>query len=299
MAQFLNYKVGSFPCSYLGLPIGANPKRLKTWQPVIQKMQRRLSKWSGDDEHRKLAWVSWDEVCNKHLGGLGLRDLRAFNLAFLGKWRWRLLVERETYWNRVVTSIYVVSALRKEGMRVTGSRWWLDLWSIEEGANVSWDWRETLLFWRESWCTSTPFCDRYSRLFTITTTKDISVSNMFVHREGGFGWNWSWRRSLFQWELSQLSLLLLDLSMIQLHDNIDDTWCWKVDFEGFYSVKSSYHAIINDSIYAEIPLHKFIWCRLVPSKVSCFAWKVMLDRIPSKVNLAKRNVIPNSVVGYV
>nr|KYP55987.1 hypothetical protein KK1_002214 [Cajanus cajan] len=93
-------------------------------------------------------------------------------------------------------------------MRVTGFRWWLDLWSIEEDANVSWDWfysrcirivgngRNTS-FWRESWCTSTPFCDRYSRLFTITTTKDISVLNMFVCREGGFGWNWSWRRPLF------------------------------------------------------------------------------------------------------
>nr|KYP49446.1 Transposon TX1 uncharacterized [Cajanus cajan] len=37
--------------------------------------------WGGDDEHRKLAWVSWDEICkDKHLEGLGLRDFRAFNL---------------------------------------------------------------------------------------------------------------------------------------------------------------------------------------------------------------------------
>ncbi|XP_020223262.1 uncharacterized protein LOC109805546 [Cajanus cajan] len=40
LAQFLNCKVGSFPCSYLGLPLGVNPARLTTWQPVVRKVEK-------------------------------------------------------------------------------------------------------------------------------------------------------------------------------------------------------------------------------------------------------------------
>jgi hypothetical protein len=37
-------------------------------------------------EAKKIHWVKWDKVCNsKEIGGLGIRDLRAFNIALLGK----------------------------------------------------------------------------------------------------------------------------------------------------------------------------------------------------------------------
>ncbi|PNX92269.1 cysteine-rich receptor-like protein kinase [Trifolium pratense] len=44
-AKILNCKVGSFPFKYLGLPIGANPRRIATWQPVIDAVRFRLSGW--------------------------------------------------------------------------------------------------------------------------------------------------------------------------------------------------------------------------------------------------------------
>lgn len=44
-AGFLNYKVGCVPFIYLGLPIGTNPRRLSTWNPVVEKIKERLSGW--------------------------------------------------------------------------------------------------------------------------------------------------------------------------------------------------------------------------------------------------------------
>lgn len=35
VADFLNCKTGSVPFRYLGLSIGANPRSLETWQPII------------------------------------------------------------------------------------------------------------------------------------------------------------------------------------------------------------------------------------------------------------------------
>jgi hypothetical protein len=55
---------------------------------------------SGDKE--KIPWVSWKDVCRpKSEGGLGVKDLKWFNVSLLAKWRWRLLVEDKSLWKNV------------------------------------------------------------------------------------------------------------------------------------------------------------------------------------------------------
>jgi len=46
----------------------------------------------------------------KEVGGLGVRRFREFNSALLGKWCWRVLVENESLWYRVLLATY-----REEG----------------------------------------------------------------------------------------------------------------------------------------------------------------------------------------
>ncbi|XP_020216741.1 uncharacterized protein LOC109800364 [Cajanus cajan] len=111
-------------------------------------------------------------------------------------------------------------------------------------------------FWKDSWCTTTPFCVRYGRLFSITINAEATVADMFFGRGGGVEWNWRWRRPLFQWELEQLDLLVFDLRGFQVQEYTHDSWRWKADSDGKYSVKSAYHVIVNDSLFAEIPLHR-------------------------------------------
>lgn len=53
-AYFLNCKRGKLPFVYLGLPVGANPRRLSTWQPVFDKVYRRLSSWNWNSKHISL-----------------------------------------------------------------------------------------------------------------------------------------------------------------------------------------------------------------------------------------------------
>lgn len=45
-ADTLNCRMMSIPFIYLGLPVGANPRSLATWRPVIEKVKKRLSSWS-------------------------------------------------------------------------------------------------------------------------------------------------------------------------------------------------------------------------------------------------------------
>lgn len=42
---FLNCKICDVPFTYLGIPLGANPRRSESWQPMVDKLRRRLSSW--------------------------------------------------------------------------------------------------------------------------------------------------------------------------------------------------------------------------------------------------------------
>nr|GFC53962.1 RNA-directed DNA polymerase, eukaryota [Tanacetum cinerariifolium] len=44
---------------------------------------------------------------------------------------------------------------------------------------------------------------------------------------------------------------------------------------------------------AEVPTR---WIKSIPIKINIFAWKLCLDRLPTRVNLAKRNVVVASLL---
>ncbi|GKV41862.1 hypothetical protein SLEP1_g49342 [Rubroshorea leprosula] len=57
---------------------------------------RKSFLWGGGGDERKVNWVKWEKICKKkEEGGLGVRDLRKFNLALMGKWWGRLAENKE------------------------------------------------------------------------------------------------------------------------------------------------------------------------------------------------------------
>lgn len=58
---------------------------------AITKLQRDFL-WGGAEKSSKIPWVKWEEICKeKEYGGLGIKDLDAFNLVLLGKWIWEVM----------------------------------------------------------------------------------------------------------------------------------------------------------------------------------------------------------------
>nr|GEY92400.1 RNA-directed DNA polymerase, eukaryota, reverse transcriptase zinc-binding domain protein [Tanacetum cinerariifolium] len=48
MAFVIGCLASQFPCTYLGLPIGAKMSRCRNWEPLINRFQNRLSKWKAN-----------------------------------------------------------------------------------------------------------------------------------------------------------------------------------------------------------------------------------------------------------
>ncbi|GAU50260.1 hypothetical protein TSUD_409060 [Trifolium subterraneum] len=74
---------------------------------IISSLESLLSNFFWGEGHRKIAWVRWRNVClGQDHEGLGVRQLREFNTALLGKWCWQMLVDRDGMWFSVLTARY-------------------------------------------------------------------------------------------------------------------------------------------------------------------------------------------------
>jgi hypothetical protein len=140
-----------------------------------------------------MSWISWKTVClRKEYGGLGVRQLREFNTALLGKWCWRMLVDREGWWFRVLAARY---GMENGRLRAGGSRasvWWREVVRIRDevgGPRVGWfgesvtrkvgDGTDTL-FWYDPWLGGIPLCERFRRLFDLTEARSSTVAERFT-----------------------------------------------------------------------------------------------------------------------
>ncbi|GAU35033.1 hypothetical protein TSUD_103560 [Trifolium subterraneum] len=158
---------------------------------------------------------------------------------------------------------------------------------IANGINTS--------FWKDKWVGELPLKERFPRLYAISNKKEASVA-ILGGGEGGVRGNMSWRRRLFVWEESLVEQFLEVLNGVILTDQ-DDNWRWKPDSNGIFSVKSTYELVSNlmsdrGRITPEqASAFKFLWKGLAPSKVLGFAWLLLHDRIPTKVNLFRRRIL--------
>ncbi|CAJ2667239.1 unnamed protein product [Trifolium pratense] len=263
--------------------------------------------WGGCEDFRKTAWVNWKTIClRKEYGGLGVRQLREFNVALLGKWCWRMLVDREGLWFRVLAARYGVERgrLRDGGRR--GSLWWREIVSIRDGvAESGGGWfRENVvrkvgdgsdtLFWTDPWVDETPLCERFGRLFALSETKLRTVAEMFSLGWGMEGMAWVWRRQLRAWEEDMLRECQFLLANISLQAQHSDRWQWQPDPDTGYSVRGVYQLLTaRDSVTMDDATH-LIWHPQIPLKVSIFAWRLLRDRLPTKTNLVIRGIISSS-----
>ncbi|GKV18426.1 hypothetical protein SLEP1_g28813 [Rubroshorea leprosula] len=293
MAYRLHCKEGELPFKYLGIPIGGNNRRKSMWQPMVQSVEKKLASWKGrylstggcitlinsvlsslpvGAEERKINWVSWGDVCKSKVnGGLGVRELRKFNLALMGKWWGRLAKVDEGLWKKIIT---MKSGWLSEGFRM----------KIGEGKSAS--------FWWDNWGGEGCLANKFPRLYLLSTGKENTCNQMGNIRSGSWEWKLTWRRNLFEWEAGEVVELERMIEGVKITQECPNKWEWIHDKEGHYTTKTAYHLLATDqSGPSGSTIFKRIWNPILPTKVSAFNWQLMLDRIPTKVNLLRRGII--------
>ena len=108
---------------------------------------------------------------------------------------------------------------------------------------------------------------------------------MGAHKDTGWEWDFKWKRHLFDSELTMAASFLNDVVGSQIQPNRRDDWAWKPDPSGQYSAKSAYDVLRGDLIEGnDVEVFEELWKLRIPIKVSVFAWRLLRDRLPTKVN---------------
>lgn len=280
--------------SFFKLPIGVTGE--------IESLFRRFL-WSGSEGCRKIHWVAWANICKeKEESGLGLKHLKTFNHALLGKWLWRITTEGDRLWVRLLKEKYgVVGEEDKCSVRLQ-SRWWRDIQNLEkEGCGYQPKWfsdgvkksvgnENNTLFWIDKWVDGGPLRERFGRLFSLSMDKNGMVSDLIRGGNEVGVFKWRWRRELFQWELEPVGELENIISLAGFKRDGEDKWVWGKDSSGVYSVRSAYKWLRVADFSGEDIFYRKLWNGGAPLKVKAFVWKLSLDRIPTLQNLRRRNV---------
>nr|GEV64901.1 RNA-directed DNA polymerase, eukaryota, reverse transcriptase zinc-binding domain protein [Tanacetum cinerariifolium] len=104
------------PFLYLGSKVGGSMSRVHTWNEVVDRVKKRLSRWKMKTLsiggrltllNKKASWVNWKKVLAlKEKGGLGVSSLYALNRGLMFKWMWRFYTQNTSLWVRVIKAIH-------------------------------------------------------------------------------------------------------------------------------------------------------------------------------------------------
>ncbi|GJU89053.1 RNA-directed DNA polymerase, eukaryota [Tanacetum coccineum] len=89
-------------------------------------------------------------------------------------------------------------------------------------------------------------------------------------------------------------LSLMDLVASVILSNSNDRWLWALDSAGEFTIKSA-RTFIDDSLLPTIGSHTR-WVKVVLIKIIIFAWKVCLDKLPTRLNLSLRGIDIPSII---
>ncbi|GJY13076.1 RNA-directed DNA polymerase, eukaryota [Tanacetum coccineum] len=79
-----------------------------------------------------------------------------------------------------------------------------------------------------------------------------------------------------------------DLVRSKVLSNVDDRWAWDLNGDGDFCVKDARDLVDEVLLPKENVATR--WIKTIPIKVNVFAWKLHLDRLPTRSNLLKRGI---------
>lgn len=250
--------------------------------------------WDGGKGKKKMAWISWEKLTlPKDSGGLGLRDIQAFNEAFLAKISIRLLDNPNGLLGRTLLPKYCPDGnLLSCTSPSAASHGWHSIlvgrdlllkklgWVIGNGASIN--------IWDDPWLN----LDSPLRPMGPATqqTSSLVVSDLLLPATGE--WNINLIQEVLPFE--EQRILCLQPSTKGARDVLK----WLGTKDGKYSVKFGYHAameelkeeILEGEATMEFDWKKTLWNLKLAPKVKMFTWKSLKGILPVGERLLARHI---------
>ncbi|GJS11636.1 RNA-directed DNA polymerase, eukaryota [Tanacetum coccineum] len=263
---------------------------------ILESIRRNFFNGVNSIE-RKITWVVWSKIlASKKHGGLGVSSFYALNRALLFKWVWRFILGDNSLWYRFIKSMYGTS------LSIV-SMYMSSIWnSILKEVSLLKDHGIDLLshcqirignglrtqFWNEIWIAGTPLRDLFPRIYALETLKGCSVASKLLNPI-----NLSLRRDVRDGVESYQLALLEETIGSTILSNMEDRWTWDLNSDRVFRVKDVRN-LLDDHFLPKVATATR-WVKFVPIKINIFAWKLYLDRLPTRSNLLLRGVhIPDS-----
>ncbi|XP_058754336.1 uncharacterized protein LOC131627507 [Vicia villosa] len=197
------------------------------------------------DRAKGIHWLSWDKLSMpKSEGGMGFKNISAFNLAMLSKQAWRLTTIPDSLVSRLYKARYFPNCdYLNSNIGHNHSHVWRSIWSskfvIKGGLKWSIGSEENILIWDPFWMfDGTSLTNPWPNNLVVDNLK---VSDLMS--PNGKHWNQSVIHSLVGDEAAEKIQNTLLFTAVQ-----NDNLVWKHESNGKFSAQSAYRYLINDAI---------------------------------------------------
>ncbi|KAJ9543814.1 hypothetical protein OSB04_023521 [Centaurea solstitialis] len=262
-------------------------KSVLTSLPLNLEGIRRRFFWGFNETKKGIYWVAWKKImARKEDGGLNIQSLKFMNLALLAKWHWRFLDNGEALWKEVILEIYGSDPLTRPIHM--GSSAWNAILEVNDtiekmGVGLQSAFHKSIAngslstFWDVKVTAAGPkIRDMFPRLFAQETNKDVPFKDRWILRESSWIGKWEWRSVIRGKTLTELRDLEKLLENMNLKESGEDSWSWKMDSQGVFTVNKLSKLLHKRIAPPEICDFANFWNPLVPLKVSLFTWPAVV-----------------------
>ncbi|KAL4579128.1 hypothetical protein LXL04_015264 [Taraxacum kok-saghyz] len=266
---------------------------------VLEAIRARFF-WGAEVGERKIQWVAWNKVMQSKVnGGLGVGSLSAFNKALLFKWKWRYRCNPDAMWVRVLDAIHGYSGRRR--MSRGGMSLWVNIGrmaerlkdngvDLEEFARIKVGNGLHTRFWIDKWVGDQLLRDQFPRVFMFDGEPAVKIADRSSRELVLSGLLRAPRAGVATEQLEELVRKLHSYTF----SDASDSWIWELESSREFSVSSV--RLYLDSVMLGSFGGPTRWNVLVPRKINILLWRIVNDRIPTRLNLRDKGIELHSVL---
>ncbi|CAJ2647159.1 unnamed protein product [Trifolium pratense] len=257
----------------------------------IEKLMNSFWWGHSGTQNKGINWLSWDKLSmHKDDGGMGFKDLSAFNLAMIGKQSWRILTSPNILIAKLYKAKYFPNCnFLDSSLGHNPSFVWRSIcnskfliragcrWRIGDGNNIP--------LWNENW------------LADALPLEPINHNNLMY---SGFTVSDLMENDSKDWNVRRISSMFDQTSVARilatpLYPSVsDDRRLWRGESKGEYSVRSAYricvHELLDTSHLRVNGSWNLVWNIEAPPKVKNLVWRVCRKCFPTRVRLRDKGV---------